>query len=169
MNSLDPRYKILALYVVFSFAVLMGCLPNMSAQNAGAIAAFILLISAYIFESKHASDSLETHHAIFIIRTIWIWSIFLLIGMCGAGYVVSQQGDMSAIDLLMNNVTNGIVPTEDDINVTLDSYFNTNSSLILKTALIWLAPAQIYAVWRIALGATRAYKGYRILNFRGWF
>lgn len=166
--TIDPRHKILSLYAVYSFAILMGCLPNMDAQNISAITTILLLIAAYVFESKHTPDSLETHHAIFVIRTIWIWSTFLLLGIIGAGFIVATKGDMSTIDQFMDGINNGVVPTEDDINALTQSYFESNATLIIKTALVCLGPAQIYASWRIIRGAMRAFKGYRIQNFRSW-
>lgn len=167
--TIDPRHKILSLYAIFSFAILMGCLPNMDAQNISAIAIIILLIAAYIFKSKNGPDRLETHHAIFVIRTIWIWSTFLLLGIIGAGFIIATSGDMSTIHQFMDSVNNGIVPTEDDINTLTQSYLESNSTLIIKTAVVCLAPSQIYASWRIIRGAMRAFKGYRIQNFRSWF
>ena len=169
MMTLPARQKILGLYAILSFAVLMGCAPNMNAQNAGAVAAFLALIFAYIMESKHDKDSLETHHAIFIIRTIWIWSTFLLIGLCGAGFIISREGDMSAIDTLMAHINEGAVPDEGDMQATIDSYLQTNYDLIFKTTIVWIAPAQIYAAYRTIRGAMRAYKGYRVQNLRAWF
>lgn len=167
--TIAPLHKILGLYAVLAFGVLMSCLPYMTAQNVGAVAVLLALIFSYVLESKSDKDSLETHHAIFIIRTIWIWTTFLLIGLCGAGYVVSQQGNMAAIDQLMGMINSGGIPTEADIQAASEAYLNDNTDLILKTALVWLAPAQIYAVWRLARGLSRAVKGYRINNFRSWF
>lgn len=166
---LTPPQKITALYAAYGLCVVMTCLPDMTMQNVAAIMTFILLAALYLLRSKWPEDSLEAHHTTFIIRTIWIWSAFLILGMIGAGMVISQNGDMSALDQLSSDIANGMPPTEDAMNQSAKAYFETNYDLILKTTLMWLSPAQIYAVWRIARGLSRALKGYRLSNIKSWF
>lgn len=165
---MTARHKLISLYSSFGLCVLTSCIPNMDAQNIAMLGTLLLLIGAYVLRSKSAEDSLEAHHATFVIRSIWIWSFVFLLGMMGAGWMVFQNGDNSAFDTLMSSIENGGVPTDADMEQTMQNYFNTNFPLILKTTLLWMAPAQIYAAWRIARGLSRGLKGYRIQNLRSW-
>lgn len=166
---MTAQKKITALYSAFALCVMMVCVPLMSVQNWAAILSLLVLISAYILRKKSPADSLEAHHATFVIRSLWIWSLVLILGMAGAGWVVSQNGDMAAITHLVDSVMNGAILSEDEINNAFNDYIATNYDLILKTTVMWLAPAQIYGVWRIARGMSRAWKGYRVHNPSSWF
>jgi len=167
--TLQPQHTVIAVYAAFGICLITSCIPNMSIQNYSALFTIILQIAAYFLRRREEPDSFAHNHIDFIIRTIWIWSLFFVIGMAGAGMMISQSGDMSALDQLMSSVTDGSIPTEADMNQTAQVYFETNYALILRTTLLWLGPAQLYAVWRIARGLSRALKGYRLANPRSWF
>lgn len=166
---MTTNQKTTGLYVTLGLCVLMTCTPVMALQNFAGLLSLILLITAYILRYKSDKESLESHHATYIIRTIWVWSAFVILGMIGAGMMISQNGDMSAIDDLINSANNGFIPDEDGVEQTVNAYFETNYALILKTTLMWLAPAQIYAIWRITRGLPRAMKGERLPNEKAWF
>ncbi|MBE2190624.1 MAG: hypothetical protein KDJ26_01440 [Alphaproteobacteria bacterium] len=166
---MNNNQKNIGLYVLLSLGVVLGCLPDMTMQSYSALVIFVALILAYFFRARAKKDDLVWHHSTFVVRTIWIWSLFLLIGMMGAGYIMQTQGDMSAVDRIMEAASSGIIPSEADIEAASQDYFSTNYDLILRTTLMWLAPAQVYAVWRIFKGLSRALKGYRVQNLRGWF
>ncbi len=167
-QNLSPIKKIIPLYIALAFSILAGCIPHMMAQNIGAFGSLLVLISAYIMESKHHKESLEAHHCIYIIRTIWIWSAFLIISLIGAGIDVSDKADMSAIDDLTANILNGMIPTEMQMQAAVNKCLDTNLELILRTTVIWVAPAQLYGTWRCIRGFARARHGFRLANPRSW-
>ena len=166
--TVTPQQKIIALYAAFGLCVITTSIPNMSVQNYAMLLTLVVLIAGYLLRKKSSEDSLESHHATFVIRTIWIWSAVLVFGMMGAGWMVYEHGDASAITTMANSIMEGATPTEDDMNQAAETYFDTNYDLIFKSMLQWLAPAQLYAVWRIARGLSRALKGYRVQNLRSW-
>lgn len=168
-NAKNDQRKNAALYLSLLIGVVAGCLPYGTAQGVSAILVIVALVLAYVLRDKQSPDSLVSHHATFVIRTIWIWSLFLMVGVVGAALVISSQADMSAIDALMNRINAGNIPTEDDIRMASDTYMADNFDLMLRTAIIWLAPAQVYALWRVVKGFTRAWSGYRLQNVKGWF
>lgn len=165
---MTTKHKIIALYASFGACVLISSILNMTAQNIALIGTILILIAAYILRSKSAEDSLEAHHATFVIRSIWIWSFVFLIGMMAAGWSLSQNGDNSAFDALLSSAENGNTPTEADMQQAMNQYFDTNFALLLKTTLLYTAPAQIYAAWRVARGLARGLKGHRVQNLRSW-
>ncbi len=166
---MTDKYKILVPYLILLLGVVTACVPDMTVQGYSMLLGLVSLILGYIFRSRAVEDDLVWHHATFMIRTIWIWSLFLSIGIVGAGYIVSIQGDMSAIQSLMDSANSGSIPSEAEIDAAGSTFFDTNFNLILKTTLMWLAPAQVYAVWRIYKGLSRAMNGYRVQNLRSWF
>lgn len=166
--SRDQR-KNAALYLSLLIGVVAGCLPYGSAQGISAILVIVALVLGYILRDKEGAGSLVAHHATFVIRTIWIWSLFLMIGMIGAAFVIYRQGDASAIDDMVNSIYGGMIPTEADIQAVSDRYIMDNYDLMVRTAIIWLAPAQVYALWRVVKGFSRAWSGYRLQSVKGWF
>nr|HPQ50912.1 hypothetical protein [Alphaproteobacteria bacterium] len=85
---MNNNQKNIGLYVLLSLGVVLGCLPDMTMQSYSALVIFVALILAYFFRARAKKDDLVWHHSTFVVRTIWIWSLFLLIGMMGAGYIM---------------------------------------------------------------------------------
>ncbi|HNQ92629.1 MAG TPA: hypothetical protein PKI93_06830 [Alphaproteobacteria bacterium] len=166
---MTDKNKNYILYISLLIGVVSGCMPHMTMQTVSAVVVFVALILAYFIRSREEEDHLVWHHATFVIRTIWIWSLFIVIGMVGAGFTVQMTADMSAIDALTARIMEGMVPSEYDIEASTQAYLNTNYNLILTTTIAWLAPAQVYALWRVYKGLSRAKDGYRVQNLRGWF
>lgn len=166
---MSEKHKNLSLYIGLLVAVISGCLPDMSMQGLSTILVFVVLTVGYFFRARAKQDDLVWHHATFVIRTVWIWSIFAIIGMIGAGYQIYSQGDASMIDAFMSQVMNGLIPTDADIQNVSDSYMAANENLMIAATLIWIAPAQVYALWRTYKGLSRALAGYRVQNLYGWF
>ncbi len=61
-SNLTPIRKIMPLYIALAISILAGCIPHMMAQNIAAVGSLLVLIAAYIMESKHDKESLEAHH-----------------------------------------------------------------------------------------------------------
>lgn len=169
MSAVSDKQKNTFLYVLLLVGVIVGCLPDASMQGISALLGLVALMAAYAIRSKAKEDDLVWHHSTFVIRTIWIWSLFLVIGMVGAALVIQMNADMSAITDLVNSANSGIIPTEGDVDLTMQKFMDTNYDMMLRTTIIWLAPAQVYAVWRSYKGLSRAWLGYRVANLRSWF
>lgn len=165
---MNEKQKNLVLYIGLLLGVVVGCLPNGPAQGISAILVTGALVFGYVLRAQEKNDTIVAHHATFVIRTIWIWSVFLLVGMFGAGIMVQMSGDMRAIDELLGRIYSGAFPTIDDIRATTESYMADNYDLMLRMTIVWLAPAQVYAVWRVVKGLSRALGGYRVKNVMGW-
>lgn len=163
-----PRLKILSMYALTGVAALLGGVPHYTAQNLSLSLALIGLIIVYAIRHYSKEDSLEHHHYTFIIRSIWIYSLIGAIGMIGASWTVFQKADASAIDTLLDQVNNGMIPDEAMLEAAGQDYFASNKSLILESVILWMFPALIYLMWRVARGSVRAYKNYRIVNIYSW-
>ena len=162
------RIKILGTYAATGAAALLGGVPNYMAQNLCFSLILVILILTYILRGFAKADSLEHHHFTFIIRSIWIYSLFASIGIVGASWMVYEKADPSAIDALLAQINSGAIPTMEDLEIAEKNYLDTNMMLILESIILWMLPALLYLVWRVARGSIRAFKNYRILNIYSW-
>ncbi len=169
MSAVSDKHKNTLLYGLLLVGVIVGCIPATSMQSISFLIDLIALLAAYGIRSKAKEDDLVWHHSTFVIRTIWIWSLFLLIGTIGSALMIQMKADMTAVDDLINSVNGGNIPTETDVNLMMQKFMDTNFDMMFRTTIVWLAPAQVYAVWRVYKGLSRAWLGYRVANLRSWF
>lgn len=163
------RIRILALYFLFAVAVVLGLFPDMTLQNISFLTYSILLVLAYIFRRMRKDDDLESHHCTYLIRSIWIFSFLAVVALFGAGYMVGQQADASALEDILSRMESGAqTPSEDDLDAAFKVYYTVNQDLIFNLYRLWMCPALVYAAWRIVRGSVRAFHGYRVSQPRSW-
>lgn len=163
------RLSILFFYGLCAALALISCIPHMSAQNVGLTGILVVLILSYIKRCFSEADSLEHHHLSYIIRTIWIYSLFAAIGILGAGWVIWSDGNNAAIDALTSMVEQGGMPNEADMHATVNAYLADNENLIMKSMILWMMPSLLYFILRIARGIGRGWNNYRVQNIYSWF
>jgi hypothetical protein len=163
------RFSILFFYGLCTVLGLIACIPTMSAQNIGVTGILVIVLLAYLKRSFTEEDSLEHHHLSYIIRTIWIYTLFASIGMLGAGWRVWSEGNNAAIDTLTSMIEQGSPPTEADIDATVNTYLVDNHNLIMQSMIMWMLPSLLYFAWRIVRGLERGWKNYRVQNIYAWF
>lgn len=166
---MTDKQKNFTLYLTLLVGVVLGCMPQMDMQTYSALIVFVSLTLAYFIRGRETGDTLVFHHATFVIRTIWIWSLFMILAMIGAGVTIQTSADMSVIDDLLARISSGMLPDESALDSTIQSFLEMNYNLILTTTIAWLAPAQVYALWRVYKGLSRAKDGYRVQSLRSWF
>lgn len=163
------RIRILALYFMFAVAVVLGLFPDMTLQNTSFLIYSVVLVLAYLFRRARKEDDLESHHCTYLIRSIWIFSFLAAIAIVGAGYMVGQQADASALDGLLGRIESaGQMPSEADLDAAFKVYYTANQDLIFQLYRLWMCPALAYATWRIIRGGVRAFRGYRVAQPRSW-
>jgi uncharacterized membrane protein len=167
--AITTLQRIKGLYFSLGACVIMTSIPDMTVQNIGGVFSIVFLIATQMQRKKFDATSYEYNHATYIIRTFWIWSAALVLGMMIAGWIVSQKGDMSAIDALTNAAMDGQIPDEAAADQAAADYFQTNFSLIVSTTILCLSPAQLYAAWRIMRGYPYAARKEKIPNVKSLF
>lgn len=155
--------KIINLYSSFALCLILSCVPNMTAQNFALLFSFIFVIWAHIERRSAAADTPLKSHATYLIRTFWIWSSILFAGLVTAGIYISLNGDMSVIDTMMQNAENGIIPTEEETSALIHTYLESNFDMIVTTAIVCIAPAHIYAAYKLYKGFVFAHKNTSII------
>lgn len=159
------RNTILCFYAILSLVVILCGVMDFTLQNMGYTLVMIELIVAYIARSRFPrNESYEENHTTYIIRTIWIYSTIAAIGMVGLAFIIIQQGSLDAINALANSMVEGMTPDDAQMEAAFKQYISDNEDLIRQQYILWLFPAQLYLVWRILKGGSRAFKGYRIAN-----
>jgi len=169
LSSISDRHKILFLYLSFLIGLGMGCIVTPFAQTVAFIGVTAALVFAYVFESQAQKGDLLEHHSVYMIRTIWIWSGFLFVMLNGASIEIQLNGDVTAIQGLVDRVYGGDIPTMIEMSEAGRTYIMDNYDLFVRTCMTWAAPVQVYGVYRVAKGLARAVKGYRLKNLRSWF
>jgi uncharacterized membrane protein len=163
------RIRILVLYFMFALAVVLGMFPDMTLQNISFLTYSVVLVFAYIFRRGRKEDDFESHHCTYLIRSIWIFSFLAVIAIVGAGYMVGQQADASALDGLLGRIESaGQMPSEADLDAAFKVYYTVNQDLIFQLYRLWMCPALAYGAWRIVRGVSRAAKGYRVAHPKSW-
>ena len=163
------RMSIIFFYTLCALLAAIACVPLMGAQNIGLTGILFALILTYIKRSFSEVDSLEHHHLTYIIRTIWIYSLFAAVGILGAGWMIYNDGNNAAIEALTSMIEQGSAPTEGDIETTVNTYLADNQNLILQSMVMWMLPSLLYFIWRIGRGLERGWKNYRVSNIYAWF
>ncbi len=152
---------IIQIYISFLIAIICNFIPSTIIQSFGGILFFILIIVIYIYRYRSNEGTLMYSHTYYLIKSFWISSLFLLIGMAGAFFLA----DHTLINETVNNILNGALLDEDQINTVIMNYLYDN---ILVFCLM-LLPSLIYLTYRVIKGIILAKKEHLILNPKNWF
>ena len=159
------RFEILALYALVGLCGVLGGIPTYDMQNMAMILTIVMLIGLYVLRSREEKDSLMHHHTSFMIRTIWIYSLFFVIAMSAAVYTVYKIGNVSVFSMMMTNIQSGAIPSHDEMENSVIQMMSDNNQILLS----WLALPCLYMVMRVIRGGSRAYRNYRLQNIYAWF
>lgn len=155
---MTSHQKIIGYYAAFAICVVTACIPQMTIQVFSMIFAFVAIIIFYILRRNWAKNTSHYNEASFVIKSFWIWSAIYVAGMLVAGILISIYGDMTAMNTWAEQMMQGAAPDEAELKRVTQEYLDANMRLIVKITLLSIAPAQIYAIWRIKTGLTRVLK-----------
>ncbi len=157
----QEQKKIITLYGLFIISVIFNFTPSQQINMIGSIIFIICFIALYIFRKRSKKSSLTYSHSSYIIKSIWVSSLFLFIGMIVAGIV----GDHSIVQNTVDTLTNGEVLTEAEINSIMLEYTKAN----LLTFAVSLIPGIIYLLYRLGKGTKLCLQNTSITNHGNWF
>ena len=155
---MTSHQKIIGYYVAFAICVVTACIPLMTVQTFSMIFALVAIVAFYILRKNWAKDTQFYNEASFVIKSFWVWSAIYVVGMLVAGILISTYGDMTVMNEWAESMMQGATPDEAELKRVTQQYMDTNMGLIIKMTLLSIAPAQIYAIWRIKTGLTRILK-----------
>ena len=162
MSENKAQKKVTQIYAVLVAALVLNFAPMHILQIFGSILFIAAFIALYIYRANSEKDDLVHNHMTFLIRTVWIASLLLGIGILAA----AALADHSSLENMMNDVMQtGIMPSHVEMQSLMLDYMRDNIGVLFLT----LGPSLIYIIYRVGKGLTRALKGYRMPNPKGWF
>lgn len=156
------------LYAFFIFSTFLSFVPIGFAQVMSLALIVTTLIVAYFYKYIGKKDDILSNHMTYMIGTIWVSSSFLVMGMLCAAAIVYLKGDHTIVHNAVDQITSGTLMEEEEIKSLMMDYMNTNITILILASIPTIVPAILYFVYRIANGYSRAIKGYRIANPKGW-
>lgn len=170
-KTLNTVYGMLIALTVLSFV------PNMTLATIVLLAFIVYLIALYVIKSKAEDDGLLENHCAFLIKTIWVTSLFSLLTLTAALIYLLPIYDPSALNSCNANLFNalttnpnvGMADLQTMLQPCMDQFMSDNNTVFMTAALIAGGPIVIYFIYRLYKGGSRAFKGYRVANPKAWF
>ncbi|MAS86455.1 MAG: hypothetical protein CMH30_00550 [Micavibrio sp.] len=163
----NERQTILGLYGAFAATIIAHLYPVGIMGLLAICLAIAVMIYAYVLKAKAEPSSLTHNHMVYIIRTIWIGSVYLLIFMAIALFYLWPRVDMTLINMVARGELS--VATPEDIKSVEIRFMLDNKQLMLESALMAFTLPAFFFIYRCTKGVIRAAKGYRLNNIRSWF
>lgn len=161
--------RIVNVYAALSASIVAQFIPQITVQLIG-VCLFCLVWLATIIMRRLDKDpeGLTKNHMTYLLKTIWVGSLFLTIGTTlGAAYIYNL-GDNTVIYDFLNRMRTGSLIGVYDIEGVIKMYMINNSTLIITTAIVSLGPCIVYIIYRLVKGVSRAKKGHRMGNPKAW-
>lgn len=161
--------RIVNVYAALTASIIAQFIPQITVQLIG-VCLFALVWLATIIMRRMDKDpeGLTKNHMTYLLKTIWVGSLFLTIGTTlGAAYIYNFA-DNSVIYDFLNRMRTGSLIGVYDIEGVIKMYMINNSVLIITTALASLGPCLAYIIYRLVKGVARAKKGHRMGNPKAW-
>ena len=169
------RHKIMMLYILFAAGLFGSFIPAVWPAIISLIVLILVLGAAYSMRHGKDDDSLLGNHATFLISTIWKGSTLAAITLAIGGVYLLQYIDQSPLTPCLDKIMEGAAAPGDMAGLKIlfapcfDVYYQKNSSVFIVSGLMAMGPPLAYFLIRLARGAERAMKGYRIAHPRAWF
>ena len=176
--AMSEQKIIYNIYGIFGVSIVFSVVPSLSAALVSAIFFLIALIAAYVVRGRAEEHSLTENHMTYLIRTIWIVSLFAVLTMgFAAAYMVPKvqyfplQSCMDALSSMGSEAIQsmGVAEAENILAPCMEDFMNVNHRLFLHSALIAGGPLIVYLGYRFVKGIARAAKGYRLADPKSWF
>ena len=156
VESINELKDIKNLYRVFIASIVLQVIPVFGLQMFGMILFMVVLVWAYVLKMKYVTNPFGKSHAIHVIKTIWNFSSFLVIGLCIWGAIMYMNADQSAIDDYSAHMISTGDFSEEGIMNAYKQVLKDNWGLVLKSGIPTLLPSAIYLVFRIWTGSSNA-------------
>lgn len=166
------------MYGLFGLTLVLGVLPYISAAILCVVLFVIVLAMAYAFRSRASKDSLLENHMTFMIRTIWIGSLFSLVTVAaGSLYLLQMVDNGPMMPCFQRFIAIGpdtvmAVGSAALIKIFMRCYhpfLSANLHALIVAGGITIIPPLVYFAVRYVRGLSRALKGYRVAKPKAWF
>lgn len=151
---------VLQIYIAYLASIIMSFIPSSPLSTFGTILFVIIFIATYYYRRKSSAGEFTYTHMQFILKTIWISSLILIVGMAAA-YLLANH---TIIYQTYESIKGGLFLNEDQINGLIMDYFRANIFVFLLT----LSPSLIYLGYRFIKGIIFAKNNQKIENLKSW-
>lgn len=155
------QYDVLGIYITFLLAIFSNFIPLASIQMIGGILFFVVIFAIYFIRWKSKNASFKHNHMEYLIKTFWVASFILLIGII-ASIIFA---DHTVINNVVDGMASGIAFSQEELNIVLMNYAKDN---ILIFALS-IGPSILYLFYRTFRGIIETYNYNKIENLKNWF
>lgn len=163
---------VLSIYGSLAAALVLSVVPNTILMIIGSILFIVTMSKAYKLRRNAEPDDLIGNHMTYLIRTVWIGSLFFLIAIAIASIYIINNMDYSAINVCINAIL-GSGGSIDMNMVALQNcqidFIAGNNTVLINGMVISAFPILIYFSVRFFKGLRRASDGYRMANPKAWF
>ena len=149
---------ILTVYALVLAGGILAVIPIAILPVAGLSCLLVATIAAYIYRARDRNLLIQSHMT-HIIRTVWLSSLVLLIGVMVFCGIILSNGDLSMIYAMNDAAQQGIIPSENDIRLMQHQFLAANHDLILIAAMWGLLPYPLYLIYRLGNGVRRVITG----------
>lgn len=160
MFLLAKDKQLTGIYIIYIASLIMNVAPNIAISSFGALLFMVVFLATYVLKFTAKKDSVEYSHYVYLIKTIWIFSLFVLVG-CFAAYYF---GDHTIINNIMTDTMNGNVTSVENMSSSLIEYARANKYFF---GLIFL-PVTLHLMYRLGKGVYLARKDFPIENPKSW-
>lgn len=160
MFLLAKNKQTTSIYILYIASLIMSVVPNTIISSFSSVLFLVVFIATYILKYNADKQSTNYSHYAYLTKTIWIFSLFVMIGTVIAYYL----GDHSIINNMVDSVMNGIVMSVEEMSYRLMEYGYANKYIFG----IIFAPVTLHLFYRLGKGLHLAHKDKAIPNPKSW-
>lgn len=166
------------LYALMAVSILLTVVPHIAAGVLSLIFFAIAMGKAYKLRKSSEAHSLGENHATYIVRTIWISLLWVFVFTVFGSIYVFFEIDPLPLQACMNAILDqagGDPSNMDAANIALmlepcmANFLEMNRGVFIAGLSVSAVPALLYIAYRFIKGLSRAGKGYRLADPKGWF
>lgn len=167
----DSREAVRLYAVLSAGCILTPVLRFETVSMIGSALVLAVLIVAYFYRGRAAGDpeSLRHNHGTFLIRTIWLGTLYVFLGFIAGLVAIYFMVDKSAVFSVMAQAEQGNIITPQTMEQAVNEMTVDNADIfgtLYLVASLSLAPGLVWMLIRAGRGASRASSGHRILGNR---
>ena len=153
--------ELVGIYLLYIISLILNVVPNTAMASFGALLFIVLFIATYVQRARSKEKPVEYSHYQYIIKTIWIFSLFFLVGAITAYFLADHSIINNMTDLIMKGT---MMTPEQMTSLTMD-YARANKFVF---GIIFI-PITIHVFYRLGKCFFLARKNESIPNLKSWF
>ena len=161
----EHRKKVMTAYIFLLSGFLLSFAPHTLIHLAGIISMIVGVFQAYGVKNyikKGKNSNFTDNHARYMIRSFWIGSLYLSVGVVLAVVLADHSPIYQMVDRIMYNPQ---YLTQDVQYAIFLEYAKLNWFLFLVT----LGPGTLFFFYRYSYGLWHSYKGQVVPNYLSWY